>query len=294
MTGIVGLLASVPAHALAEGGKAISTAPSVVYGQQEFGNTASGQFLEGSCGTGLFGGGDGWRSYWSLEVTAGDLLTVNWEGTPGTELKIMPPGTTDFTLFQTEPIVSEGLSSNLKSQAQYSVPLSGVMPLYFRVCSDYGTGGPYSFTVTSQHGLSVNLPLRPNIRTNSVIYGSAALVSGATVPDGTTFTLTASWSNGSASYDAVSSGGSLAFTLALPEELEGQTITLALNRTADSQYLAPAAAEIQTHVARPQVPPPPVEHRHKPLRCRGHFKKRRVHGKVRCVRVRHQHHHHRR
>jgi hypothetical protein len=283
------LAALVPANALAEGGKAISTAPSVVYGQQEFGNTASGQFLEGSCGTGLFGGGDGWRSYWALEVTAGDLLTINWEGTSGTELKIAPPGTTDYTLFQANPVVSEELSSNLKNQAQYSVPLSGILPLYFRVCSDYGTPGPYSFTVTAQHGLSVNLPPRPNIRTNSVIHGSAGLVSGAPAPNGMTFTLTASWSNGSVSYNAVSTGGSLAFTLALPEELEGQTIALALNRAADSQYLAPAAAEIQTHVARPRVQPKPVTHRH--LRCHGHSKKRTVHGKVRCVKVRHQHHH---
>ncbi len=286
------LLALAPASALAEGGKAISTAPSVVYGQQEFGNTASGQFLEGSCGTGLFGAGDGWRSYWSMAVTTGDLLTINWEGVAGTELKVMPPGTTDYTIFQTNPAVSEELSSNLKNQAQYTVPISGVMPLYFRVCSDYGTPGPYSFTVTAQHGLSVNLLPRPNIRTNSVIQGSAALVSGAPVPNGTTFTLTANWSNGSASYSAVSVEGTLAFTLALPEELEGQTISLALNRAADSQYLAPKTAEIQTHVARPRVQPKPVTH--KPLKCRRHFKKRRIHGEVRCVKVRHHHRHHRR
>jgi hypothetical protein len=290
MVAMAALLALVPASALAEGGKAISAAPSVVYGQQEFGNTASGQFLEGSCGTGLFGGGDGWRSYWSLEAMAGDLLTVNWEGTAGTELKIMPPGTTDYTLFQSEPAVSQELSSNLKNQAQYSVPLSGLMPLYFRVCSDYGTPGPYSFTVTAQHGLSVNLPPRPNIRTNSIITGSAGLVSGAPIPNGTAFTLTASWSNGSAGYSAVSTAGSLTFPLALPEEIEGQTITLALSRAADSQYLAPKAAEIQTHVARPRVLPKPVAQ--PPLKCRPHFKKRRVHGKVRCVRVRHRHHRH--
>lgn len=290
------LLALVPAHALAEGGKSIATAPSVVYGQQEFGNTAAGAEYPGK-GCGFLGVNTYRDQFWLLNATAGDLLTINWGGVNNTKLWLYPPGTTDYTVFNYETVAEQEQNANGKNQLQYSVPVSGTMPLEFSVCyPESEAPGPYDFTVTAQHGLSVNLLPRPHVRTNSIIYGSAALVSGAPVPDGTTFTLTANWSNGSASYSAVSAGGSLAFTLALPEELEGRTITLALNRAADSQYLEPKAAEIQTHVARPRVQPTPATHRHRRLRCRGHFKKRRVHGKVRCVRVRHHphHHHHRR
>lgn len=266
---VIGTALFLPAAAMAEGGNSIATAPSVVYGQPEFGNTATGQELEGQFCR--------YRSYWSLPVTAGDLVTVDWEGTPGTEIKLMPLGTTDYTLFQTEPAVSEGLPSNNKDQVTYNVPVSGAMPLYFRSCpisSDWGEGrpGPYSFIVTAQHGLSVNLLPREHVRTNSVIYGSAALASGAPVPDGMSFTLTASWPHGSATYNATSSGGSLAFTLALPEEAEGQQATLALSRPADSEYVAPKTAEIQTQVAKAAAPPAPVKTRRKHHRRRHHHR----------------------
>jgi hypothetical protein len=257
----------VPATALAEGGKTIATAPSVVYGQPEFGNTAMGAEYPGK-GCGFLGFNTYRDQFWLLNVTAGDLLSINWGGVNNTELRLYPVGTTDYTVFgeSTRTAAEEDLNGNNKSQLQYNVPASGVMPLEFSVCydPDNETPGPYDFAVTAQHGLSVNLLPRPHVRTNSVIYGSAALVSGTPVPDGMSFTLTASWGNGSASYSATSAGGSLVFTLALPEEVEGQTITLSLSRPADSTYQAPKAVEIQTLVAKPRVQPPPVKphHRH--------------------------------
>lgn len=284
-------LALPQTSAMAEGGKTIATAPSVVYGQQEFGNTATGQeYPEKGCG--FLGGGTYRDQFWLVNVTTGDLLTINWGGVNGTKLWLYPPGTTDYTVFNYKTAAEQEQNPNGKNQLQYSVPVSGVMPLEFSVCDfggEYEGPGPYEFTATAQHGLAVNLLPRPHIRTNSVIHGSAALVSGTPVPDGMTFTLTASWSNGTANYTAVSVGGTLAFTLALPEEIQGQTITLALNRPADSQYLAPKAAEIQTKVARPKLEP--VTPPNRPRRCRRGFHKRRVHGQIRCVR-KHRHRHH--
>jgi hypothetical protein len=173
MLALVGLLlTAMPARALAEGGNSIATAPAVAYGQQQFGNTATGQYLDGSCGFGV----NAWRSYWLVNATAGDLLTINWEATKGTELKLMPVGTTDFTVFQTNPALTESLSSNGKSQVQYSVPQAGAMPLYFRVCSFYESSpGPYAFTVTAQHAVSVSLNPATYIYPTTTITGSAHL-----------------------------------------------------------------------------------------------------------------------
>jgi hypothetical protein len=279
MLGLLALLA--PAHAFAAGGKSIATAPPVTYGQQEFGNTAEDQYLEESCGFEIAA----WRSYWNLPVTAGDLLTIDWEGTRGTEIKLVPVGTTDYTLFQVDPVVSEELPSSGRSQVQYTVPLSGVMPLYFRTCTySWDTPGPYNFIVTAQHSLSIGLASQTNIQTNSVISGSARLASGAPVPDGMSFTLTAAWPDGNASYTAASVGGGLSFQLALPESTEGQAVALTMSRAADSEYLEAKSGELTAKVAKPH-PAPITPVTHKPLKCRKHFRKRRVHGRAKCMRV---------
>ncbi|MBS1862359.1 MAG: hypothetical protein JSS68_11690 [Actinobacteria bacterium] len=297
MLGLIALSgALLPASAFAEGGKTIATAPPVVYGQQEFGNTATGQEYPGK-GCGLLGIGKYYDEFWIVNATAGDVLTINWSGANGTTLRLYPAGTTDYTVFgeTNSPAAEQELNPNGSSQLIYTVPVSGVMPLEFAVCDELSgePPGPYNFTATAQHGLSVNLPPRSYINTNSVINGSAAL-SSAPAPSGMAFTLTATWPKGSASYTATSVGGGLSFQLALPEETVGQTVTLALSRPADSEYVAPKTVEIQTKVARPKpelAPPAPVTHHHKPLQCHKGYKKRRVRGKARCMRVGHHHHH---
>jgi hypothetical protein len=287
--------ALLPASAFAEGGKTIATAPPVVYGQQEFGNIAMGQeYPEKGCG--FLGGGTYRDQFWTINATAGDLLTIDWGGAGNMKLWLYPVGTTDYTVFNYETVAEQEQNANGKNQLQYTVPVSGIMPLEFSVC-DYGGAneapGPYNFTVTAQHSLSVSLPSRENILPNSVVNGSAALSSGP-APDGMVFTLTASWGNGSASYTAPSVGGGLSFQLALPEETVGQTVTLALSRAADAEYVAPKTAEIRTQVVRPKPEPAPVapvvHHRRRPLKCHKHFKKRKVRGKAKCVRVKPRHH----
>ncbi len=291
MTAASLLAAWAPAIASAAGGKSIATAPLVTYGQQEFGNTAEDQYLEESCGF-----ADAWRSYWSLPVTAGDLVTINWEGSKGTELKLAPLGTTDFTLFSVDPALSQELSSNGKAQAQYTVPQSGTMPLYFRVCSGAAQPGPYNFIATAQHGLAVSLTPPPStIQTNSVLTGTARLASGAAVPDGLVFTLSAVGQFGTATYTAASSGGALSFPLALPATAAGQSVAMTISRPADAEYLEAKSSEATATVAA--VPPSPVPapvhkvapHR-KPLKCSRHFKKRKIRGKAKCVRVGKKHH----
>ena len=274
---LLGLLALLsPASAFAEGGKTIAASTPVSLGQQEFGNTAEGQDLEGQACR--------YRSYWNVTATAGDLLTIDWEGTPGTELNLMPVGTTDFTLFQTEPVVHQEESSNHKNQATYTAPVSGSMPLYFRSCpfsSDFGEGqpGPYSFLVTDQHALVATIQPYLHLKTTTTVYGSAALAGGSPVPDGTSFDLTVSWpGNHLVQYAAASLAGGLAFPMALPEEAEGQNVTLAISRPADGTYQAVKSAEVTAKVAAPPPPAPPVRHHRK-----HHHRHRRHH---------HRHHRH--
>lgn len=276
---LVLLLLAAPATAAAEGGQSIATAPAVVYGQQQFGNTATGQSIKIGCSI----GGTLYRSYWGLGVLAGDVVTINWEGMPGTHLRVMPIGTTDFNISDAEPAFSQEVSNTGKSQAMYTAPQAGVFPLYFDVCTSgtYHPPGPYDFLATVQHTLVVGISPITSIQTNSVISGTANLADGTPVPDGLVFTLNASWPSGSASYSAASAGGHLSFPLALPSSAQGQTVTLSLSRAADAGYLAAKSSEVKATVP---LPPKPKHPRH--LHCRRGFTKRKVHGKARCVRHR--------
>jgi hypothetical protein len=239
-----------PAAALAGGGTSIGAAPLVTYGMQEFGNTAEGQHLEDSCGF-LVGA---WRSYWQLPVLAGDRITINWEGTHGTRLILTPVGTTDFTYLTTDPAYYQDLSSNGKAEAQYSAPLSGSMPLTFRVCEYYEEEpGPYDFVAVDQHALSAALTPTSNIYRHSALGGTASLMDGTPAPDGLVFHLVAKWHSGGQllrwATAATSAGGGLGFQLALPAETNGKTVRLSVSRGEDASYLAATSSPLLVHVA---------------------------------------------
>jgi hypothetical protein len=296
LLGLVALLgALLPASAFAEGGKTIATAPPVVYGQQEFGNTALGQKLPSSC---FFGFENYYDQFWALNAQAGDVVTIDWSGVEATTLRLYAVGTTDYTVFSetTSPVEEQELNTNASNQLTYTVPVSGTMPLEFAVCEESSSEppGPYNFTATVQHGLAVSLTPPPTIQTNSTISGSVHLISGAPVPDGLAFTLSVAGQFGTASYTATTSGGALSFPLALPASAAGQEVKMTISRPADAEYAAVKSSEVTATVAAPSPAPAPVppvvHHRRKPLKCHRHFKKRKVHGKARCVRV-HSHRH---
>lgn len=273
------LLVLLPASALAEGGNSIASAPVVPYGQQEFGNTATGSLGQDNC----------YRSFWEVNVTAGDELIVDWESVPDeTALILKPVGTTDFTFLNIENAEEDYPNSNNKSELTYTAPLSGLMPLYFKSCYGLQDAGPYAFTANVKHAIFTSLTPRTNIRPTATLTGSATLAGGTPVPDGLTFTLTASWpGRGLAQFTAASVGGSLSFPVALPPEAERQTVKFEISRPADTSLLATKSSAIEVHVARAVAPsPPPV--RHQPRRCRRGFHKLWIHGHPRCVR-KHRH-----
>jgi hypothetical protein len=133
--------------AWAEGGASIAAAPAVVYGQQEFGSLSQGPNENGCVPL--------YRSWWTLPVMTGDEVTVDWETQDSNVyLHLYPPGTTDFTFPQTNPVAESFLNDNLKAELTYLAPQTGSLPLEFFANSDCGVvPGPYAFTAYVIHSV---------------------------------------------------------------------------------------------------------------------------------------------
>lgn len=146
------LALSGAAPALADGGRSVASATPVAFGQQQFGNTANGGYYA-SCG-------EDHNSYWSLYVTAGDRLVIDWEAqTSGTELRLYSSGVSDFNINDSNPLAERSLSSNNRDELVFNVPRTGVMPLRFSAgCGDATDLGPYDFTAYVAHGLELSFP----------------------------------------------------------------------------------------------------------------------------------------
>lgn len=268
----IGLALVVPATASAEGGKSIASAPLVAYGQQQLGNTATGLFMHNSC---FFGFEDAYASFWGVNVLAGDELIVDWESVAKeTEFFLLPVGTTDYTVAQTSAAATDELPGNNKSQLTYRAPVSGLMPLYFWVCGELDDTGPYAFTANVKHAVFTSLAPRGAIRPTATLLGTATLADGTPVPDGLVFTLTARWGKrGTTSFTTSSSGGALRFAVSMPWAAQQGMVEFQISRPADGSLLETKSAVDDVYVAKAQ-----------PLKCRKGKKKRKVNGKVRCVR----------
>jgi hypothetical protein len=139
---------------LSSGGANIASAPTIVPGQQEFGNTTDGCFE--NC--------DG-ADFWKLSLIAADQVTIDWETSPTNEcsdggadqLAIWAIGTTDYSINNDSPIQNFGIGSNQKAESTFTASTTGVYPVMFRSCYDQSSGGPYDFTVLIRHKVVVGL-----------------------------------------------------------------------------------------------------------------------------------------
>jgi hypothetical protein len=132
----------------AEGGAAISGAPGVAYGQQDFG------YLH-------FVKVDDCRQWWVLPTVAGDHLQIDWEvQDPYIELRLYALGTSDFNFLQTSARANGGVNSNLKAEFTYVSEETGGLPMLFTDPGCYGNAepGPYNFTAYVTHSLVVGSP----------------------------------------------------------------------------------------------------------------------------------------
>lgn len=136
----------VPGQAQAEGGNSIASAPSVVIGSHETGNTANGLHLGSPSAL------HGWNQFWKIKLKAGDLLVVDWEvSVPGsnTRLQVFPVGTNDFTVEKKASVARQFEGGAGKAELRYKARSAGIYPLDFRTYAREGVG--YAFTARVHH-----------------------------------------------------------------------------------------------------------------------------------------------
>lgn len=178
------MLLLLATSAWATGGTNIASAPAVVFGTQQFGNTATDN---GETPCGEHGTADSW---WQMQVRAGDKITVDWEGHGG-KLLVFPTGTTDFNVTSTEPRVNEAIGGNGKQEVIFVAPTDGMMPVDFDYdCTfdnDHGFApfdpGPYDFIATVKHGVVLLIRRNTRVRTNSTLKVDVHMPDGAVIDD---------------------------------------------------------------------------------------------------------------
>lgn len=156
---LVLLVLAVAPSAQAEGGAAISGAPLVAYGQQEFGFVHFVKYED--C-----------RQWWLLPTVAGDHLQIDWEvQDPYIELRLYGVGTTDFNFLQKKALTSGGVNANMKAEFIYVSEETGDLPVLFTDPGCYGNAepGPYNFTAQVTHSVVVASPNIAVLRAKGVI-----------------------------------------------------------------------------------------------------------------------------
>lgn len=159
---VVVALCALPGAALATGSGTIASAPTMVYGQQEFGNTATDN-PNAACVLGH--GVEAEWAYWlTPSLTAGDQLTVDFGGLANLYAYLYPVGTTDYNVSSTDWVANANAVDTQHGEVRYLAPRDGVMPLEF--LSDDGdegcAGGPYNFTASVTHELVLSLQSHSN------------------------------------------------------------------------------------------------------------------------------------
>jgi hypothetical protein len=274
---VVLALVLLPSAAFAGGGLKPSEAPLVTVGQSYFGDSLS----HGRNSS------DGPMDLWRLPpLLASDVMTIAWTATGQYAPELcLAQDVDDYSwgsqLCNGSERFGVGRSGSTRTTIQAKAATSAPFLEFAPECCVSGSA-PYNFTVESiQHAIGVGLLSRLHIRTSTVLVATANLSDGAPVPDGLPFYLNASWpGSGGVQYTASSVGGQVSFPVLLPPATAGQEVSFTVTRPADPQYLEAKSAALTVKVARPRR-----------LHCRLGFKKRRVHGKTRCMRVRHRQHH---
>lgn len=179
---LVVLVAGVTAvAALADGAKSIPGAPPIIFGQQHFGNVANGASASS-------GPGYGYRSYWALNVRAGDRITIDWEtqlveDRATTSLSVYPTGTNDFNIENAGPFEKQDPNSGGRNEMVFTAPRSGIMPTVFSYESFDGGAGPYSFITYAQHAVRLALPRSLRLRRRGTLKVRARTPEGGVITD---------------------------------------------------------------------------------------------------------------
>jgi hypothetical protein len=261
--------------ALADSGS-IAGAAAVVWGQQTFGNTAN--VTPDANGTS--------NDYWVLDVTAGDQVTIDWAGQldndgNGPALLVFPLGTTDYNVDNTTPLQNQDLNANGMNELQFTVNVTGTMPLDFETGSNdfYGQSEstePFNFTAGVRHAVVLGVPSESAL----ALHGS--LTVGVHNPDGDPITTPAlgiylqmkapgqSWTNIGTS---TPSAGAATISYSIPSSAGGYRVAIRVV-AAGAGYTTTVSATRDVEVLKPAAP----AHHKKPAK---RHKKRKKHKKRR-------------
>ena len=157
-------LLAAPA-ARADGGRTIASAPRAAWDVHYTGTTVA---LGAPCPTRL---GD-YFSYWTLRVTRGDRVAIDWGAQQkGTVLDLLPAGTTDATAATATATDTQELEDMYGKSELTAAPQrrTGVVPLQVHgfVCD--GGGGPYDFTAHVRHAVRLRVAWRHRIRSRITV-----------------------------------------------------------------------------------------------------------------------------
>jgi hypothetical protein len=216
------------AVAFADGGQTIATATPVVLGQLELGNTLNG----GVTTDGL----NGFESYWALNVTNGDDVTIAWQAPldvsgNGPLLSAYDVGTDDSSVLDASPSQSEPLGADGTDAMTFTADATGVMPLQFEsgVCCSESVPGPYQFTATVTHAVALTLPNVSSLAAKGTIPVSVANPDGLGVSDPTLaveLQVQAAGQAWTTIGTASASGGAAKISYTVPASLAGKTVKL--------------------------------------------------------------------
>lgn len=249
----------------------IAGAPTVVPGQQEFGNLATVAPEDDGCYT---------NAFWLLPEAAGDAITIDWEAQDGiTDMRVFPSGTNDYSVGNAEPIQEQSLNDNNRNELTFRATSDGVLPVQFHNNHDcVDAGGPYDFTVSIAHDLVLSLAPVP-----AALNGAVAV--SVHSPDGAPLTgppIVASLqvsANGvpwTTVGQATPSAGTATIPFAVPGTLAGKSVRFRavasgagyLTETSSTQSVKLPAA-----VVTPVTPPTtPAKKKHAPAKwptCKG-------------------------
>ena len=157
---VVGVVWGVAAPAVAAGGTDIASAPVVVIGQVQMGDTASDSTAGSGGSCSVDNAGLGRSSWWNLPVIAGDVVTIDWEPIGENHaLRVLPVGTTDFTVKKTKPEAESKHSTPSKARLRVKAGFTGTMPIvvYDGGCSSRDPG-PFYFTTYVKHRVLLSVP----------------------------------------------------------------------------------------------------------------------------------------
>jgi hypothetical protein len=149
--------------ARADGGRTIAAAPRAAWGVHYTGTTVDpGAPCPARLGS--------YVSYWTLPVTRGDRLTIDWGAQQkGTVLSLLPAGTTDATAPTATPTAMDALEE-MYGKSELNAPpqrRTGSVPLQIHgfVCD--GGGGPYDFTASARHAVRLSWASDRRIRSHA-------------------------------------------------------------------------------------------------------------------------------